>query len=192
MKKFSLISVLVLSFISPLWAQYEEKDYQLHPIIGAWFGVIAPFPGTELAPILNTALGGGAFFRLNVPSDSFLVETGASYYNLQSNFTGQLTMVPGYVALVYKLPVDFALSFYFKGGAGSGYFANKPEGNGGFLPVFYGGFETAFPAGKVVNIGARFDYYMIYETWMKPQAGYKMINGHFFNIAIMVNFNTNP
>jgi hypothetical protein len=192
MKRFSFISILVVSLASPLFAQYEEKDFQLHPVLGAWFGPMAPVPGTELSPILNTALGGGGFFRLNVPSNTFQLETGVSIYHLASLLTAELTVLPGYLALAYKLPIDFALSFYFKGGGGAGYFANKPEGNDGFLPVFFAGFETSFPAGKVVNIGARFDYYFVYETWMKPQANYKMINGHFFSIGIMVNFNTNP
>jgi len=184
--------MLVVSLTSPLLAQYEEEDFHLQPVMGVWFGPMTPFPGTELSKVLNAALGGGGFFRINIPSNTFQLETGVSFFTLTSLLTERLTVIPIYLAGVYKLPVDFALSFYFKAGGGMGYFANKPEGNNGYLPVFYGGFETSFPAGKVVNIGVRFDYYFAYETWMKPQANYKMIDGHFISIGIMANFNMNP
>ena len=192
MKRISLSWILIILMTTPALAQYEEKDFQVKPIIGLWFGPVAPVPGTELSPILNAALGGGAFFRLNIPSDIFQMETGASIYQMQSLYTAQLTFLPIYGALVFKLPVEFPISFFFKGGAGSGFLQNKPEGNSGFLPIFYGGFESSFPAGKVVNVGVRFDYYFVYETWMKPEKNYKLINGHFISIGVMVNFNTNP
>lgn len=192
MKRISLLSILILSLSTPLIAQYEEKNFELRPVIGLWFGPMTPFPGSDLAKVLNPALGGGLFFRLNVPSDNVLMELGVSYYQLTSLYTEKLTVIPVHLAMVYKLPVDFALSFYFKGGAGAGYFKNAPEGNKGVLPVFYGGFETSFPAGKFINIGVRFDYYFIYETWMTAPPNTTLTNGHMINVGIMANFNTNP
>jgi hypothetical protein len=193
MKKFILGGFFLLVGSVPAFAQYEEKDFQLRPVAGFWFGPMTPFPGTEYADILSPALGGGAFFRLNIPSDNVLMEAGVSFYELTSLLTESLIEVPAYLAIVYKLPVDFALSFYFKAGAGMGYFLSKPEGNDGFLPVFYGGFETSFPAGKIANIGVRFDYYFVYESWMTaPTSGYNLVDGHFLSIGIMANFNTNP
>lgn len=196
MKRFLLTACVLISLSSPLMAQYEEQDYRIHPMIGLWFGPITPIPGTELAGTLNTSLGFGGYFRINIPSDTFQMETGAYYSQLTSFLTNRLIMVPVYGALVFKLPIQFALSFYFKGGAGSGYFENKPEVHGGWLPIFYAGFETTFPAGRWANVGARLDYYFIYESWMKVPSGYpsgyKLINGHMIALSIVANFNTNP
>lgn len=185
--------ILAFACTSAAFGQYEEKDFQLRPEAGVWFGPMTPFPGSAYANILNPALGGGGFFRINIPSDNFLTEVGASYYKLTSFLTESLVEVPIYLSIVYKLPVDFALSFYFKGGGGAGYFQNAPEKNDGWLPLFYAGFETSFPAGKVANIGVRFDYYFIYESWMKPTtSGYTIQDGHFITVSVMANFNLNP
>ncbi|MDH4200512.1 MAG: hypothetical protein OEV66_09050 [Spirochaetia bacterium] len=195
MRRVVPVFFFLLFIASPVFSQYEEKDFRLQPVLGLWFGPIAAVPGTELSTIFNTSLSAGFFARLNIPSDNFLMETGIFYSQLNSDLNAKLLTLPAYMAAVYKLPVDFALSFYFKGGAGMGFFQNQPENHGGFLPVFFGGFETSFPAGKFINIGVRFDYFMIYETWMNPPtntSNVKMVNGHIFNVGIMANFNTNP
>jgi len=192
MKRHLLLLILTLCISSPMLAQYEEKDFQIRPIAGIWFGPMAPFPGSELSPVLNTALGGGGFFRLNIPSDHVLMEIGGGYYQLTSMYTEKLTVIPAYMALVYKLPIEFALSFFLKAGGGAGYIINAPEAHEGILPVFFGGLETSFPAGKFINIGVRIDYYLLYETWMTADNNYQLVNGHFFSIGIMANFNTNP
>jgi len=193
MKKV-LLFILVTFFLpySSLWAQYELKSWSFQPQAGVWFGPVAAVPGTELSRVLSTYLGGGIFGRANLPTNLFHSEVGASYNVYGRVGQEKLQVSPVYGAIDFKLPIEFALNFYFKGGAGGSYVKNSPENHSNWLPTGFLGFETSFPAGKWVNIGLRADYYLLYEKHLKAPVdnpGMKIINGHFINIGLMLNVN---
>ncbi|MCX7633099.1 MAG: hypothetical protein N2Z22_07195, partial [Turneriella sp.] len=115
-----------------------------------------------------------------------------SYYT--SPTIARLHSIPVYGALSYILPIHLPLTFQAKGGFGSNFLRNYPEGSRNWLPLGYLGFEASFPAGKVVNIGLRIDYYFVYEQHLRPppnNPNYRLYNGHFLNFGLMVNFNLN-
>ncbi|HRP69810.1 MAG TPA: hypothetical protein PLY93_09800 [Turneriella sp.] len=176
----------------PLHAQVETETWRFKPQIGLWFGPVTPVPGTAIADVLITSLGGGIFFRGNLPTNTLRTEIGVSYGYYTSRSTARLHSLPVYGALVYTLPINLPLSFFVKGGLGSNYLKNAIEGSQNWLPTGYLGFETSFPAGKLVNIGVRADYYYVYEKHLSAPANnpnYEVHNGHFLNFGLMVNFN---
>ncbi|MBV6492616.1 MAG: hypothetical protein LDLANPLL_00611 [Turneriella sp.] len=189
---FLFLLVHIVTINIPLYAQVETEAWRFRPQIGVWFGPVTPVPGTKVADVLVTSLGGGLFFRGNLPSNALRTEIGVSYSYYTSRTTARLHSLPVYGALVYTLPINLPLSFFVKAGAGSNYLYNSVEKSKNWLPAGYLGFETSFPAGKLVNIGVRADYYFLYEKYLSPPANnpnYEVHNGHFFNFGLMVNFN---
>ena len=151
-----------------------------------------PCTWQQISEVLTTSLGGGLFLRGNIPSNSLRTEIGASYSYYTSKTVARLHSIPVYGALVYTLPINLPLSFHVKAGAGGNFLRNYPEGAKNWLPAGYLGFETSFPAGRLVNIGVRADYYLVYEKHLSPpknNPNYEIYNGHFFNFGLMVNFN---
>lgn len=188
----AILSFLLLIPIGNISAQYEIDRWRFLPQLGIWFGPVSPFPGSKISDKLDTYLGGGMFFRFNLPTDTLWTEIGVSYSHYRSNGPERLYSVPYYVALDYILPIDSAVQYMVKGGLGLNYLYIKPEHKYNTHPVLFIGTEFSFPAGKWVNIGLRGDYYFVYEKYLdapKDNPDFEVINGHFFNIGLMVNFN---
>lgn len=191
-KGFIPLVLFFAVFTSAAYSQVETEAWRFKPQIGIWFGPVTPVPGSKLSEVLTTSLGGGMFLRANIPSNTLRFEIGGSYSYYTSRTVARLHSIPVYGALVYTLPINLPLSFHIKGGAGGNFLRNYPEGAKNWLPMGYAGFETSFPAGRLVNIGVRADYYFVYEQHLKPPANnpnYQVYNGHFFNFGLMVNFN---
>lgn len=185
------ILALAAPFVS-LNAQVEAEGWKFKPQLGVWFGPVTPSPGSKLSDVLTTSLGGGLFFRGNIPSNTLRIEIGGSYSYYTSRTTARLHSIPVYGALCYTLPINLPLSFFVKGGAGGNFLRNPVEGSRNWLPAAYAGFEASFPAGKLINIGVRADYLFVLEKHLSPPASnpnYEIYNGHFFNFGLMVNFN---
>jgi len=191
-----IIPIFLTGMLIPasLSAQVEGEAWRFKPQIGIWFGPVTPMPGTEISNVLSTSLGGGFFFRGNIPSNTLRIEIGTSYSYYTSRAVARLHSIPVYGALCYTLPINLPLAFHVKAGAGSNFMRNAPEGSRNWLPIGMLGFETSFPAGKIINIGVRADYFFVYEKHLSPPANnpnYEVHNGHFFNFGLMVNFNLN-
>lgn len=188
-----ILLILVGSFTTgSVYAQVEGDVWRFKPQIGLWFGPSTPVPGTKASDVLITSLGGGMFLRGNIPSNTLRIEVGASYSYYTSRSVARLHSIPVYGALTYTLPINLPLAFHVKLGAGSNFMRNVPEGARNWLPLGYAGFETSFPAGRLINIGVRADYYFVYEKWVSPPANnpnFEVYNAHFFNFGLMVNFN---
>lgn len=184
--------VLLAATLNPLAAQVETEAWRFKPQLGIWFGPVTPFPGTKISDVLTTSLGGGLFFRGNLPTNWLRTEIGASYSYYTSRTVARLHSIPVYGAFVYTIPVNLPLTFMVKAGAGGNFLRNFPEGAKNWLPAGYLGFETSFPAGKLINIGVRADYFFVYEQHLSPPANnpnYVVYNAHFLNFGLMVNFN---
>lgn len=193
MRRFSVL--LLISALSvpsaQLFGQYEGK-WRAKPQLGIWFGPVTPVPGSALSERLKTNLGGGTFFRINLPSDTWRSEIGISYSYYNSDGPEALHSVPFYGAAVYKMPFDLPITTQSKLGFGGMYMQNRVNHRHNTHPMALLGFELSFPAGKWVNIGVRADYYFVYEKHVDPpetMPDFKMINGHFLNFGLMVNFN---
>ncbi len=190
--RFCLLIFFLASAFTPLAAQFEEEAWKFRPQIGLWFGPVTPVPGTALSQVLNTNLGGGLFFRFNLPSDTWRTEIGSSYSYYDSRGSAALHSVPVYGAVNYTLPLNLPLTFYGKVGSGAMYLKNKPEERENWHPLGLLGFEASFPAGKWVNIGVRIDYFFVYEDYLKPppeNPNFEVVNGHLLKFGLMVNFN---
>lgn len=189
----SILLLLALTLTSKsVFAQVETEQWRFKPQIGIWFGPVTPVPGTKISDVLTTSLGGGMFFRGNLPSNTLRTEIGFSYSYYTSRTVARLHSIPVYGALVYTLPINLPLSFHVKAGAGGNFLRNYPEGAKNWLPAGYLGFETSFPAGRLINIGVRADYFLVYEQHLSPPANnpnYQLYNAHFLNFGLMVNFN---
>ncbi|AFM12021.1 hypothetical protein [Turneriella parva] len=185
------ICLLVLT-TGALSAQVESEQWRFKPQLGLWFGPVTPVPNTRIADVLTTSLGGGLFFRGNLPTNTLRTEIGFSYSYYTSRTVARLHSIPVYGALVYTLPINLPLSFYVKVGGGGNFLRNYPEGSKNWLPAGYLGFETSFPAGRLINIGVRADYFFVYEQYLSPppnNPNYEIHNAHFLNFGLMVNFN---
>ncbi len=190
LKRFLAITFLLIS--GPAFSQYEESQWNLEPKIGFWFGPVAPVPGTALADSIDTYLGGGIFGRVNIPTDYLRLETGISYQEFKSRDINSLTMVPAYVGLSYKIPLDFPIKFALRLGGGAVYVANEPEGHSNVLPLLNSGFELSFPAGRMLAIGLRVDYNLAYEKHLSPppeNPNFEIINGHFISFGLTLTVN---
>lgn len=175
-----------------LSAQVESEQWRFRPQLGLWFGPVTPVPNTRIADVLTTSLGGGLFFRGNLPTNTLRTEIGFSYSYYTSRTVARLHSIPVYGALVYTQPINLPLSFYVKAGGGGNFLRNYPEGSKNWLPAGYLGFETSFPAGRLINIGVRADYFFVYEQHLSPppnNPNYELHNAHFLNFGLMVNFN---
>ena len=114
---FALITTAV-------YPQVETEGWRFKPQLGVWFGPVTPVPGSKLAEVLTTSLGGGMFLRANIPSNTLRFEIGGSYSYYTSRTVARLHSIPVYGALVYTLPINLPLSFHVKGGAGGNFMRN--------------------------------------------------------------------
>lgn len=187
-----LLVLIGLFSTGAAFAQVEGEAWRFKPQLGIWFGPTTPVPGSRMADVLITSLGGGLFLRGNIPTNTLRLEVGASYNYYTSRSVARLHSIPVYGAFVYTLPINLPLSFHVKLGAGSNFLRNVPEGARNWLPLGYAGFETSFPAGRLINIGVRADYYFVYEKWLSGPSNdpnFTVYNAHFMSFGLMVNFN---
>jgi hypothetical protein len=166
------------------FALSDRKDYFTRPQIGGWFGIVTPL--ASLTKKVDSSLGGGVFVRFTFPWQYLKFGVDASYQKFKQKGDNGLQFVPIYGNLLFQLPFDFPVRFQLKGGAGLGYVYILPDKIGQWEPVFVGGFEVSFPAGRVVNIGLRIDYIYIYEGYIKSARGG---GGHIINSGIQLYFN---
>ncbi|MES0489344.1 MAG: outer membrane beta-barrel protein [Leptospirales bacterium] len=190
-----LAIVAILLIGKPLFGQYEEKAYHPNIRMGFWFGPVAPFPGTEMANRLGTYLGGGVFGRMNIPAIPFEAELGISYNSYRSDTTAELTTIPLYLAILYRIPIRSELDINLKVGGGASYAKNFPEKHQNILPLLYTGFDLSFAAGRKTRIGLKVDYNLLYEKHLDIPANapsdYTLYNGHMLNIGLMLSFRFN-
>lgn len=184
-KRLTVILLILLLSTSAFSRRRRGVDYFLKPQVGLWFGPITPIYTTNKE--VDTNLGGGLFFRYNTPIKSLKVGIDGSYQFFKSEGVNTLSLWPVYGSLIYRLPVSkrIPLRFQLKSGAGISYVKIRPDRVHQWDPVWTFGIEGSFPAGKVVNIGLRIDYLLIYEDHID---GNKR-NGHILNTGITLFFN---
>ncbi len=187
MKRISLYcavaAIALLASFSDAFAYQERKDYFSKPQFGGWFGPVTPVG--DLAKRVETNLGGGAFFRFTFPWPYLKFGIDSSYQKFKSKGVNELQFVPVFGNILFQIPVEFPVRFQFKAGAGGGWLSVKPDNKNGWDPIFMGGFEVSFPAGRIVNIGLRIDYIYIYEGYIKGSKN----GGHIINTGIQLYFN---
>jgi hypothetical protein len=161
----------------------KKGDPFYRPQIGVWFGPVTPVYTTY--DVVDSNLGAGLYYRINLPYKPLKVGFDVSYQEHQSRGVNEINLMPTYVNLLYRLPIDFPLNFQLKVGAGSCYVKIKPDNLSQRDPMFMTGFEMSFPAGRYINVGLRIDYLLIYEKHLDG-ARY---NGHFVNAGVTLFFN---
>jgi hypothetical protein len=182
--KFFTIVIIFLAICSTeSFARRKRGEHFLKPQIGFWFGVGSPILDT--AEEVDTTLCGGAYFRYNMPWRPLKLGADISYQHYRSDGVDELILVPYYANLIYKLPIDMPLNFQVKLGAGFSHVRIKPTNLSQRDPLFMTGFEVSFPAGKLLNIGLRVDYLLIYEEHIDGAQR----NGHVINGGITLYFN---
>ncbi len=85
-KVYISFAVLIICLISAdLFAYSSRKKYFSRPQFGVWFGPITPVGSTY--NYVDTGLGGGAFFRYNLPYQNFKVglEVASEPYDSEKN-----------------------------------------------------------------------------------------------------------
>ena len=180
---YLIIIACIMLYYTELYASQERKDYFSRPQIGGWGGIISP--AGEIANRVDTAIGGGIFARLTFPYQYLKFGIDVSYQKFKQKGVNELQFVPVFGNLLFQIPIEFPVRFQFKAGGGMGYIHVKPDNVGQWDPIFMGGFEVSFPAGRMVNIGLRIDYIYIYEGYIKgSKAG-----GHVINAGIQLYFN---
>ena len=186
MKK-SIIYILILSGVilvtTDIFAASSRKNYYLKPQVGAWYGPVSPIMST--ARNLDSDLGGGIFFRYNLPYNPLKIGLESSYQAFDSKGVNEMRLIPVYANLLYLLPIDIPLKIHIKGGGGLCKIYMKPDDVKQWDAMFMLGTEISFPAGRRVNIALRVDYLNIYEEYKKDAK----VNGHFINAGISVYFN---
>lgn len=187
MKRFFRIVITVIVISLPVSAVYARSgsDPFLRPQLGVWFGPVTPVY-TQWNEV-DTAIGGGGYFRYNLGSSPFKLAVDASYQDHSSRGVNGLTLVPVYGSLMYRIPFDFLISFQLRAGAGGSYVTIRPENKSQWDPMFILGWEMSFPAGTLANIGLRIDYLNINERYTTSAKR----DCHMINAGIVVNFNIN-
>ncbi len=184
--RITTVLLLILLLIPALEARKRSKtDYFLKPQIGLWFGPITPIHTTY--DDVDTKLGGGLFFRYNTPVRTLKIGLEGSYQYYDSDNVNTLSLWPIYSNLVYRIPLPtrFPLTFQLKAGAGTSYVKIRPDRVSQWDPMGMLGVEMSFPAGRIVNIGLRIDYLLIYEKHIEGATR----NGHVLNTGITLFFN---
>lgn len=183
-RKIIIILAVVCIFVGESEAQRRRgRDPFQKFQTGFWFGPITPLHTT--AEDVDTSLGGGAFIRSNSFFDSFKIGVESSYHYFESRGVNTLSLWPVYGNLLYRIPVKFPIIFQLKAGAGGSWVKIRPDREEQWDPLFVIGFEGSFPAGKVVNIGLRIDYLLIYEKHIEGARR----NGHILDTGITLYFN---
>ncbi len=184
----AFLFLFLIFFILPAQARTRQIDYFAKPQIGLWFGILTPVYTT--ADDVATALGGGLFFRYTTPMPNLKIGLEGSYqYFGPKGMDGvnSLTLWPVYGNILYRIPspAKLPLIFQLKAGAGGSYVKITPDRVSQWDPVGMIGVEGSFPAGRIVNIGLRIDYLMLYEQHIKGAER----NGHVINTGITLYFN---
>ncbi|HEY1406052.1 MAG TPA: hypothetical protein VF857_05530 [Spirochaetota bacterium] len=182
------IAIVIFSFCLALTfmhgrAEARESDPFKLPQVGVWFGPITPVYETRKE--VDTALGGGAFVRVNLGQSPFKLGMDGSYQKYKSKSLNEVKLVPLYGSILYRLPFSSLLVFQLKLGAGGSYIKAFPINKSQWDPLFVGGGEMSFPLGATAAIGLRVEYLMLYE---KHISGAKK-NGNFVNTGLSINFN---
>ncbi|MCB1172815.1 MAG: hypothetical protein KDK39_04590 [Leptospiraceae bacterium] len=202
--RFFALGILCLAGLPLSALSAQESVARTKHEIGLWVGASNPMPGTRTDEILDANVGGGGFYRINWPW-VFHTEFGAAYANYFSHTTQQVIVAPTYLALAYRLPYSFKLQTWLKLGGGGAWLEVRPENRSGWEPLFFAGLEFSIPASRVLRVGLRLDYNLIYEKHLKPPPGaelyypgstdprfqrdpYSLNNGHFFHFGLMVGF----
>ncbi len=188
MKK-SILSLCVLFslvfVVNESYADSSRKKYFVKPQIGAWYGPITPLFDT--GEHVESDLGGGVFFRYNLPWDLLKVGIDTSYQHYDSKGVYDLKLVPAYLNFLFLVPFDFPVKIQLKGGGGLCHVTMVPDEVSQWDPMFMAGVEVSFPAGKLANIALRVDYLCIYEQHLKGA----IENGYVINAGISLYFNLN-
>lgn len=186
-KHFTVLCVflLFLSLCSDLSAASSRKKYFSKPQIGVWYGPITPL--FETNEHLDPNLGGGGFFRYNLPYAPLKIGLESSYQYYDSEGVAEMTLIPVYTNLLWLIPLDLPIRFQLKAGAGLCHVYMEPDAISQWDPMFMAGTEISFPAGKLANIALRLDYMCVYEDYIDGATK----NGHFFNAGISLYFNLN-
>ncbi len=177
------VACSILFICTDVFAQRKKADYFLKPQAGIWFGPVTPVFST--ADDVDTALWAGGFVRFNVMSLPLKVGFDSSYEHFKSEGVKELTVIPVYGNLLWRLPFDMPIAFQLKAGAGSAKVTIKPENQSQWDPLGMLGFELSFPAGKWINIGLRIDYLFIYEEHIEGARK----NGHIINTGLTLYLN---
>ncbi len=167
------------------YAIRTRTDYFLKPQVGMWFGPITPVYTT--AKDVDTDIGTGIFLRYNTPLNPVKIGFDSSYQNYGSKGVDGVLLIPVYGSFLYLLPFNLPVKLQLKAGAGNCYVSIKPDKSSQWDPLFHGGIEMSFPAGRIANIGLRIDYLLIYEGY----ADKAKKNGHFVNAGFTLYFNIN-
>jgi len=186
-KSIIYISVLAVLLLLGIDASPEisRKKYFSKPQIGLWGGPITPIFST--GDHVDPDLGGGGFFRYNLPFESFKVGIDSSFQSYGSEGVDKLRLIPAYLNLLYLVPLDLPVKIQLKGGGGFCQVHMDPDNVTQWDPMYMAGFEVSFPAGKLANIALRVDYLCMYEKNL-PDAEK---NGHVINAGISLYFNLN-
>ncbi len=203
---FKYLLLIYLFYLTPVTYLFSQQNERAKPEVGFWLGAANPRPGAETSKILDTTLGFGLWTRFNWPY-IFYTELGGGFANYLSQTERALMTIPVYGLLCYKLPFELPVSIFFKGGGGAAYVIGRPSNTGRWNPMSWVGTEVSFVAGRKIRIGLRVDYHTIYETFgverdpatqlpytspydrdyrLSQPNQYKLINGEFFNFALMV------
>jgi len=177
------VAFTLLCSANDVFAQRKKADYFLKPQTGIWFGPVTPVFST--ADDVDTALWGGGFVRFNILSLPLKIGFDSSYEHFKSEGVKELTVIPVYGNILWRLPFDMPLAFQLKAGAGSAKVTIEPEGLQQWDPLGMLGFELSFPAGKWINIGLRIDYLFIYEGYIQGASK----NGHIINTGLTLYLN---
>lgn len=180
---YAFIVCIMLCVCTDVFAQRKKADYFLKPQVGIWFGPVTPMFST--GDDVDTALWGGGFVRFNVFSLPLKVGFDSSYEHFKSEGVKELTVIPVYGNLLWRLPIDMPIAFQLKAGAGSAKVTIEPENQSQWDPMGMLGFELSFPAGKWINIGLRIDYLFIYEGYIEGARK----NGHIINTGLTLYLN---
>ncbi len=184
-KTLLLTLVVILVYSSTAYAIRSRKDYFLKPQVGIWFGPITPVYSTY--EHLDPAVGAGIFVRYNTPWKLLKIGLDSSYHKFESDGVNELTAIPVYGNFIYLLPLNWPVKIQLKAGAGGSYVHMMPDDSSQWDPVFMGGFELSFPAGRIINIGLRIDYLHLYEGY----ADNYQEGGHILNAGLSLFFNIN-
>ncbi len=180
-----LVFLLIVSNATASFAYRSRKDYFMKPQVGLWFGPLTPLGTT--ADQVDNSLGGGLFFRYNTPFRLFKVGLESSYQYFPSKGVNKLHFLPIHTNILFLLPFNLPVKIQLKGGVGAGWLRILPDDENRWDPIFNAGAEMSFPAGRLVNIGLRLDYFYIYEGYIEGS----QYGGHIFNAGISVYFNLN-
>lgn len=174
---------ILLCMLTHAFAERKRADYFMRPQVGIWFGPVTPVYTT--AEDVDTALWGGGFVRFNIFSLPLKIGFDSSYEKFRSKGIKELTVIPAYGNLLWRLPLEIPLVLQLKAGAGSAYVKIKPEELSQWDPLGMVGFEVSFPAGKWINIGLRVEYLFLYESYIKGASK----NGHIINTGLTLYLN---